>query len=531
MQIWDAFPCDQYLSLVPWARLELETGDSPPPFPSLAGVAPEVVASLQEAHRLLSSALTVTISDLVAGRATLGDPRLRVLVEDAYAELVQSRSHLRAHIQCGREPDGTFRWEFPKDPAQTAIVTFVGVRIVNALTKREMVFGFERPITPAIGKLLGFLDGTHTAAEVRAVAAAAGGDTERELMRLLEVLNAHKCLVASARSAVRARWLMTTQDRDVVHLGHAGLLYRQQDQFLCFDPWLVPWFAEAPVPSLWGALLPRPAALFLTHEHNDHMDERTLLQMPKDIPVIVPSRHDRRELCVDYPSHLRERGFQQVIELAHGERWTFEGGAVVSVPFFGEDPCDLELPRNCYLIVDRGRNTLLLADSCPTNTGRSVLKDGVIEDLVQRYGPIATVFASRQQTLVVRATQYQACLSHPGRWLEMGEYSYLPQSYLVELAASAKARLFVSYATGGADWFSDHFWFMFKPSKPARTLLETANWESLENLREQLAPYGCGYHDSHALDIFRRTPDGGTEVVKGQEELDPRRLLGADSDG
>ncbi len=531
MQIWDAFPCEQYLSLVPWASLELESGGTPRPYPFIAGVAPEVVASLVEARQLMSVALNHAIINVVAGRVSLRDPVLRVLVEDAYAELIQSRPHLREHIRCRREPDGTFRWEFPKDPTQSTIVKFVGLRVVNALTKREVLFGFEHPITPAVGILLGCLDGTHTAAEVRAVVAAASGDVERELMRLLEMLNTQQCLAASARSAVRARWLTATRDRDVVHLGHAGLLYRQQDQFLYFDPWLVPWFAVAPVPSLWGPLLPRPAALFLTHEHTDHMNEGTLLQMPKDIPVIVPSRRDRRELYFDYPAYLRELGFQEVIELAHGEGWTFDGGAVVSVPFFGEDPCDLELPRNCYLIVDRGRNTLVLADSGPTNADRSAVKDGVIEDLVRLYGPISTVFTSRQQLLMVRAEFNDACLVPPGRWLEIGEYSYLTHRYLVELTASAKARLFVSYSTGGAEWYPDYLSFMFNPSKPARTLLETANWEPLENLKGLLAPYGCGYHDSYALDIFRATPDGGTEVVKGGEALDPRRLFGADSNG
>jgi len=532
MHIWDSFPSDQYLSLVPWARLKLEPGGTPRLFPFIAGVAPEVVASLHEAHGLLLGDLTAAISDMVAGRASLGDPLLRVRLEDAYAELVQSRPHLRAHIRCGREPDGTFLWEFPKDPTQSASVTYVGVRVVNALTKQEASFRFERSITPAVGTLLGCLDGTRTAAEVRAVVGAVGGDVERELMRLLEVLNALQCLAASARSAVRAHWLTATRDRDVVHLGHAGLVYRQRDQFLYFDPWLVPWFAEAPVPSLCGALLPRPAALFLTHEHDDHMDQRTLLQMPKDMPVIVPSRRDRRELFFDYPAFLGGLGFQEVIELAHGESWTFEGGAVVSVPFYGEDPCDLELQRNCYLIVDRGRNTLVLADSGPSNTGRSALKDGVIEDLVRRYGPIATVFASQLQLVCVKVHTDMACLSHPGRWLEIGESGYATERYLVELAASAKARLLVSYATGGAEWYPDGEPFLFfNPSRPARTAFLIAKQEPLENLKGLLAPYGCGYHYSHALDIFRPTPDGGTEVVKGQEALDPRRLFGVDSNG
>jgi len=100
---------------------------------------------------------------------------------------------------------------------------------------------------------------------------------------------------------------------------------------------------------------------------------------------------------------------------------------------------------------------------------------------------------------------------------------------LVELAAGAKARLLVSYATGGAEWYPVHLGFFVNLRKPARTLLEMASWEPLESLKGLLAPYGCGYHYGHALDIFRPTPDGGTEVVKGGEALDPRRLFGADS--
>ena len=148
-------------------------------------------------------------------------------------------------------------------------------------------------------------------------------------------------------------------------------------QMLLFDPWLLPWFAESSVPSLWGALLPKPAAVFLTHDHDDHVDPRTLLHLPKETPIIVPSRRNRKKLHYDYLGLLREMGFGRVVELAHGESWDFDGGAVVSVPFYGEDPCDLEMPRNCYLIHDRGQNILVHADSGPTNNGRSALKEQI----------------------------------------------------------------------------------------------------------------------------------------------------------
>jgi len=529
MAIWDRFPDDRYLSLVPWARLELVSDGASAPFSFIGGVAPEVVASLHEAYRILNNSVEATITDVFAGRASLEDPVLQARVEDAYAELVRSRQDLRVHILCGREPDGTFRWEFPVDPAQRPRLKFSALRLVNSLTKQTTSFDVDGSMTPAVGKLLGVLEGTHRVPEVRQTVASVGPQLELKLMRLLETLNEEQCVTASAHASVGAYWLANTCDRDIVHLGHAGLLYRQMDRFLFFDPWLVPWFAEAPIPSLWGSLLPKPAAIFLTHEHSDHLDQRTLLQMPKDIPVVVPSRRNRRTLHYDYHAILEELGFAQIVELAHGERWTFEGGVVEAVPFFGEDPCDLELPRNCYLIADRGRNTLVHADSGPTNDGRSALKEGVIEDLVRRNGPILTVFASQQQLLEVRARSVTACLSPPGRWLERGENGYLTSAYLGQLVASARARLFVSYATGGADWLPDTLPFVFSPGRPAGRALLTAYWEPMERLGELLRLQGCSYHYSRALDIFRATPDGGVQVVDGTEVLDPSRLFGVDS--
>lgn len=513
MSIWKQLPSRHYVGLVPWAWVQLESAEPPGPFPFVGGVAPEVVASLQEAHSLLLSSIETAISDVFSHRASLDDPMRRIRLEDAYAELVQSRPHLSAQIRCGRRPDGTFEWDYPRDPSKSAAMTYAGLRIFNAVRRQAMPLPFDRPIAPAIGKFLGFLDGTHQASEIQTVATASGRDVERHVTRLMEALQAQDCLAVSPQATVRERWLAATADGDTVHLGHAALLYRQRERFFLFDPWLMPWFAESPVPSLWTSLLPRPAAVFLSHDHDDHVDPRTLLHLPKDVPIIVPSRRNRKALYFDYLSLLRELGFAQVIELAHGESWTFEEGAVVSVPFFGEDPCDIEMPRNCYLINDRGRNTLIHVDSGPTNNGRSAIKEGVIEGLVRRYGPIGTVFASQQQLLELRTYAAHAPLSHPGRWLDVGENGYLTNGYLAELAAAAKARLFVSYATGGADWYPDHLSFMFSQRNPARTALLTGHWEPPQDLQAKLAPLGCGYHYSRAWDVVRPVADGSVQVT------------------
>ena len=526
--IWDRFSSDHYLSLAPWTWVQFESSESPGPLPHMAGIDPAVVAALHEVHGILLSAVETAISDVFSRRASLDDPAQVRRLEDAYAEVVSLRPHLREHITCGRRPDGTFQWEFRHDPQKSAVATYAGLRIFNAVARQATPFSFERPIAPAVGKFLGYLTGVHTAAELRTIAMASGRDLERQLTKLFELLVSSGCVNAAPRSTVEAQWLASTGDQETVHLGHAALLYRQQQRFFLFDPWLMPWFAEAPVPSLWGSLLPAPAAIFLTHDHDDHVDPRTLVHMPKDTPVIVPSRRNRRTLYYDYLSLLRQLGFSNIIELAHGEAWKFEGGAVYAVPFFGEDPCDLEMPRNCYLIVDRGRNVLVHADSGPTNAGKSAVTQGLIDELVQRHGPLETVFASQQQLKEIRTYAAHACLAHPGTWLQCGENGFLTNTYLTELCARAQARQFVSYATGGADWYPDHLSFMFSHRNPARTALLTANWEPPAQLGDLLRPLGCTYHVGQAFDRFASPDLGSSPVANARESLDPVKLYSLD---
>jgi hypothetical protein len=529
--MWDSFPKHHYLSLAPWAWVQLESTAPPGPFPFVAGVASEIVASLHEAHALLASSIDTAVSDVFSKRAPLDDPDRQRRLEDAYAELVNSRPSLRRHIRCGRKPDGTFEWEFATDPTKSATVINGGLRIFHSVKRQAIPIGFDqRRLGPAVGKILGMLDGTHQADEIKTVVSTAPRDAQGVLTRLIETLFQYECLVSSPKTSIRRRWSEVVQDQDTVHLGHAALLYRQRDTVLLFDPWLLPWFAESAVPSLWGGLLPKPAAVFLTHDHDDHVDPRTLLHLPKDTPMIVPSRRNRKKLFYDYGSLLRELGFDRIVELAHGESWPFEGGAVISVPFYGEDPCDLEMPRNCYLISDRGHHVLVHADSGPTNDGRSPLKDSVIAQLVDKYGPLPLVFASQQQLLEVRSHAAYAPLSHPGKWLDVGENGYLTNAYLAELCRTAQAKLFVSYATGGADWYPDHLSFMFSRRNPARTAFLTAHWEPPETLKDLLAPQGCRYHYAHALEVYRTTGGSGIEIISTGDALTPLSLYQLDHD-
>ncbi|HSC56397.1 MAG TPA: hypothetical protein VLC51_04310, partial [Nitrospira sp.] len=251
--IWNNLSRDHYLSLAPWCWVQLESAEAPGPFPFVAGVAREVVASLQEAHQLLASSIDTAISDVFSKRAPLDDPDRRRRLEDAYAELVNSRPYLSRHIHCGRQPDGSFRWEFPTDPAKSSTVTNGGLRIFHSVKRQAIPIGFDqRPLGPMVGKLLGMLDGTHRTEEIKTVVISSPREAQPVLTRLLESLHQYECLRSSPQTSMRRRWFDVVQDRDTVHLGHAALLYRQQDNIFLFDPWLLPWFAESSVPSLWG---------------------------------------------------------------------------------------------------------------------------------------------------------------------------------------------------------------------------------------------------------------------------------------
>jgi hypothetical protein len=523
--IWNRLPRERFLSLAPWCWVQLESAEPPGPFPFVGGLSPDAIAALQEAHSLLASSIDTAISDVFSKRAPVDDPDRRRRLEDAYAEVVNARPYLSRHIRCGRKPDGSFQWDLPFEAAKSSTVSNGGLRIFHSVKRQAIPIGFDqRSLGPLVGKVIGMLDGSHRTEEIKTVILSSPREAQAVLSRLMEALQQYECLRTSPETSIRQRWFEVVQDRETVHLGHAALLYRQQNDVFLFDPWLLPWFAESSAPSLWPSLLPRPAAIFLTHDHDDHVDPRTLLHFPKDTPVIVPSRRNKRHYYYDYPALLRELGFGRIVELAHGDVWPFEGGAVVAVPFYGEDPCDLEMPRNCYLISDRGQNVLVHADSGPTNDGRSALKDDVIRRLVDKYGPIRLLFASQQQLLEIRSHAAHAPLSHPGKWLDVGENGYLTNGYLAELCATARASLFVSYATGGADWYPDHLSFMFSRRNPARTALLTAHWEPPQALKALLEPHGCAYHYGRALDVFSDRGHGDIEIRSAGETLSPLNL-------
>ena len=83
MAVFDDVPSQHYLGLVPWSWVQFDSDEAPGPFPYVGGLAAETAACLQEAHRLLLSAIETAISDIFSHRAPVDDPGRRIRLEDA----------------------------------------------------------------------------------------------------------------------------------------------------------------------------------------------------------------------------------------------------------------------------------------------------------------------------------------------------------------------------------------------------------------------------------------------------------------
>lgn len=103
-------------------------------------------------------------------------------------------------------------------------------------------------------------------------------------------------------------------------LSHAGLRVNAGGKELMCDPWLIgscywrSWWNYPPVPEGLVKSL-KPDFIYLTHLHWDHFQGPSLKIFPPDTPVIVP--YDRYDRMI---RDLRSIGFNNIIELKHGER-------------------------------------------------------------------------------------------------------------------------------------------------------------------------------------------------------------------
>jgi UDP-MurNAc hydroxylase len=111
------------------------------------------------------------------------------------------------------------------------------------------------------------------------------------------------------------------------YLGHAGFIVEHRGLRLLIDPWFYPAFLKAwfPYPDNRG-LLPEVAeghfdALYISHAHEDHFDERTLEGLDRRLKVLVP-RYRSKVMA----RRLASMGFENLVLLGHREQHALAEG-------------------------------------------------------------------------------------------------------------------------------------------------------------------------------------------------------------
>ena len=158
-------------------------------------------------------------------------------------ELVNSRQQPSQHITARRQADGQFTGRIRSILPKSATVVNTGLRIFNAVKRQAIPMPFERPMGPLVDKLLGCWMAHRNRPGRFGPIVDDGREGRRAPADQIDgVIRPVTVFHARPRIPFRDQWLQQISDRDTVHLSHAALMYRQRDQFLLFDPWLLPWF-------------------------------------------------------------------------------------------------------------------------------------------------------------------------------------------------------------------------------------------------------------------------------------------------
>lgn len=130
----------------------------------------------------------------------------------------------------------------------------------------------------------------------------------------------------------------------VDYLGHAGMVFSHRGTSLAIDPWFFPAFFESWFPrpdnrDLLAGFIARPLDwLYVSHQHEDHLDRSLLGKLDRAIPVLCPA----------FPSRGLERalsalGFRNLVVLGHRESRVLAPGLAVTMYLDGSHKEDSAL--------------------------------------------------------------------------------------------------------------------------------------------------------------------------------------------
>jgi L-ascorbate metabolism protein UlaG (beta-lactamase superfamily) len=150
----------------------------------------------------------------------------------------------------------------------------------------------------------------------------------------------------------------------VRYFGHACVLVQTDEVSILIDP-VVAWEPDAQSNRLTFSDLPDSIDyVFLTHNHQDHFAPEVFLQLRGRIGrVLVPRNNPHNVADPNMRITLRNLGFTAVDVLDPMQTVAIAGGALTSLPFFGEHAAlSISSKHGMYLQL-KGRRLMFLADA------------------------------------------------------------------------------------------------------------------------------------------------------------------------
>ena len=153
------------------------------------------------------------------------------------------------------------------------------------------------------------------------------------------------------------------------YIGHAGFLVETRDVSIAIDPVIAnrcDRFANEVIS--FSELPARIDYVFLTHNHQDHVNFETLLQLRYKIgTIVVPKNNGGALVDPSLRAMLKQLNFN-VIEIDELEEIPVPGGRIVSIPFLGEHG-DLSIrSKSAWLVEILGKKVFFGADSSNPDT-------------------------------------------------------------------------------------------------------------------------------------------------------------------
>ncbi|HEX7814628.1 MBL fold metallo-hydrolase [Dyella sp.] len=192
------------------------------------------------------------------------------------------------------------------------------------------------------------------------------------------------------------------------YFGHACVLIQTRDVSIMIDPFLT-WDDdyEGEDHLCFNDLPDHIDYVFLTHNHQDHFSPELLLQLRQRIGrILVPRNNPHNVADPSMRLALRALGFEQVDILDWMDSIPVPGGAITSIPFYGEH-ADLS-------IISKHGMHLRLLDHTFLFLADSDCKDRALyRRIVSRLGKVDTLFIGMECDGAPLTWLYGSYLSNP----------------------------------------------------------------------------------------------------------------------